>query len=204
MPQPQHRALACLAIEIHTRHLARHRPLSRAADARIYPYRETPIRSARHARLPLRPWRLDGGGGQNVWGGGAPARPERGDVGPRGAPVAAVTPGPIGARVDKNALARGSAAYPEPVDAELGDERGQSHRRACRVPVREAAALSEVQVPRLVGVPEDLRMDRVLDEQGIQPGNGFGAIPGRRCGENLPELDLQRAHRVKVGAGDPG
>lgn len=43
-------------------------------------------------------------------------------------------------------------------------------------------------------------MSRVPHEQSIQPVNGFGVIPGRACGEYLPQLDPQHAHRIKIAA----
>src|SRR5258708_31437521 len=77
---------------------------------------------------------------------------ERGDIGPAHAPFGAVAPGPVGARVDEDAQARGSLAHPEPLDAELGDAHGQAHRRPGGVLVRDRAAVGEVDVPGLAVV----------------------------------------------------
>jgi len=60
-----------------------------------------------------------------------------------------------------------------------------------------------MQVPGLAVVAGDLRVHRVLDEQRIQPLNGFGAIFCRTGDENPPELGAQRPDGVKVGTSYP-
>lgn len=144
---------------------------------------------------------LDGWARYSGVAAGVPALPERGQIDPGRAPHRAVAPGSVRGGIDENPVASRGRAEPEPTGTEPGHHRREPHGGGRRVPVGDATAGRQVQVPGLAVVPGDLWMRRVPHEQGIQPVDGFGAIPGRACGEYLPELDPQPAHRVKIAAG---
>src|SRR6516225_2272729 len=130
--------------------------------------------------------------------------PVRGDVGPVHAPLGAVTPGVAGAGVDEHALAAGRLADAEPFDAHVGEPDGEAHHGAGRVLVRDRAALGVVHVPGLTVVPGELRVDRMLDQQGVQPGGGVLTVARGAGGEEAAELTAQAPQRVEVVAGHAG
>src|SRR5579859_2281068 len=144
---------------------------------------------------------LDGWGRYSGTAAGAPALSERGQIDPGRAPYRAVAPGPVRGDVDEDLLAGRGRAEPEPAGAVPGEHRREAHGGGRRVPVADATAGRQVQVPGLAVVPGDLWMGRVPHEQAIQPVNRFGAIPGRACGEYLPQLGPKPAHRVKITTG---
>src|SRR6516165_450944 len=128
--------------------------------------------------------------------------PVRGDVGPVHAPLGAVTPGVAGAGVDEHALAAGRLADAEALDAHVGEPDGEAHHGAGRVLVRDRAALGVVHVPGLAVVPGQLRVDRVLDQQRVEPADGVLAVTLGTGDEERAELTAQPPQRVEVVAGD--
>src|SRR6476660_1243926 len=130
--------------------------------------------------------------------------PVRGDICPVHASLGTVTPGVAGAGVDENARAVRRLADAEPADAHVGEPDGQAHHGAGRVLVRDRTALGVVHVPGLVVVPGQLRVDRVLDEQRVEPGGGVLAVALRAGDEEGAELTAQAPQRVEVVAGHAG
>src|SRR5689334_17458130 len=129
---------------------------------------------------------------------------ERGHVGPVHAPFRAVTPGVAGAGVDEDALAAGRLADAEPFNAQVGEPDGEAHHGARRVPVRDRPALGVVHVPGLAVVAGQLRVDRVLDQQVVQPGGGVLAVAAGAGSEEITELGPKAPQRVEVVAGHAG
>src|SRR5207244_2949509 len=95
-------------------------------------------------------------------------------------------------------LAAGRLADAEPVDAHVGEPDGQAHHGAGRVLVRDRTALGVVHVPGLAVVPGQLRVDRVLDEQRVEPRGGVLAVALRAGDEEGTELTAQAAQRRAV------
>src|SRR5690349_23526500 len=129
---------------------------------------------------------------------------ERRHVGTVHAPLRAVTPGVAGTGVDEDALAAGRLADAEPFDAQVGEPDGEAHHGARRVAVRDRAALGVVHVPGLAVVAGQLRVDRVLNQQVVQPGGGVLAVAVGARSEKTTELGPKALQRVEVVAGHAG
>src|SRR6185437_7906541 len=127
--------------------------------------------------------------------------PVRGDIRPVHASFGTVTPGVAGAGVDENARAARRLADAEPVDAHVAEPDGHAHRGDGRVRVRDRTALGVVHVPGLAVVPGQLWVDRVLDQQRVEPGGGVLAVALRAGDEEGAELTAQAPQRVEVVAG---
>jgi hypothetical protein len=59
-------------------------------------------------------------------------------------------------------------------------------------------------VPRLIVVPGQLRVDRMLDKQRVQPSGGVLAVTGGARREESAELSAKSPQLIKVVAGHAG
>ena len=71
--------------------------------------------------------------------------------------------------VGEGALAAGPRADAEPVGTAAGDQAGEPGDRAGGVPVGHRPAVHQVDMPGLAIMPDDVRVDRIAREQGVEP-----------------------------------